>query len=131
MLKSVVSILLGALILVTGSGVTLAKMVCLKSGHTEITLNIPDDCCKHEHAHAPVTIEEKCCDITNMNVDILQYVVSATQNIQKSFVAIEIPAATFNYDSYSEIVTVVFREHAETENLTFPPIRVLHRTFLI
>ncbi len=130
-LKSTLSFLLGAIILVTGSGVSLAKMVCAKSGSTSITLNVPDDCCTHEHEHAPVTIEEKCCDISNMHLDIMQYIVSATQNIQKSVVSVDVPAITFSFDSYSEIVSAVVREHCDTELKDSPPIRILTGTFII
>jgi hypothetical protein len=131
--KSTLSIFLCAMILVTGSGVSLAKMVCVKSGYTSITINVPDDCCKHEHPHAPVTLEEKCCDISGMHVDILQYVVSATQNIQKSFVAIEVPSLSSDLD-YAQSDNIashsssVFRDQPKS---SFPPIRILTRTFLI
>lgn len=119
------------MILLAGSGVSLAKMACVKSGNTLITLNQPDDCCKHEHEHAPVTIEEKCCDVSSMHIDALQYLASSSQNIQKSFVSVEVPSASFNFDAFSEVVSTVFRTHADTELTSAPPIRILTRTFLI
>jgi hypothetical protein len=130
-LKSVVSVFLGIIILVAGSSVTLAKMVCLKSGYTSITLNEPDDCCKHEHEHAPFTFEEKCCDVSSMHLEALQYLVSSSQNIEKLQAFIEVPAVAFNFDSYSEIVSSVTREHCDTELADSPPIRILTRTFII
>jgi hypothetical protein len=130
-LKSIVSVFLGVIILLTGSSVTLAKMVCLKSGYTSITLNKPDDCCKHEHEHAPVNIEEKCCDLSSMHLEALQYLSSSSQNIQKSMVFIEVPALQFSFDSFSEIVSAVVREHCDTELAASPPIRILTGTFRI
>lgn len=132
-LKSTLSILLGVIILVTGSGVSLAKMVCVKSGYTSITINVPDDCCQHEHEHAPVTIEEKCCDISSMHVDILQYVVSATQNIQKSFVSIEVPStlSDFGYAQSDNAVAADFRNFSSPPESSYPPVRIFTKSFLI
>lgn len=130
-LKSFVSILLGAMILFTGSSVSLAKMVCAKSGATSITLNKPDECCVHDHEHAPFNFEEKCCDVSSMHLDALQYIVTSSQNIQKSVLFIEVPAVAFSFDSYSEIVSAVAREHCETELADSPPIRILTGTFII
>lgn len=129
--KSCLAIFLGVIILLTGSSLTLAKMVCLKSGYTSITLNKPDDCCKHEHEHAPFTLEEKCCDVSSMHIDVLQYLTSSSQNIQKSMVCVEVPTLTFHFDSYSEIVSAVVREHSDKELTSLPPIRILTRTFII
>lgn len=132
-LKSIVALFLGVIILLTGTSLTLAKMVCLKSGYTSITFNKPDDCCKHEHEHAPVTIEEKCCDVSSMHLEALQYLVSSSQNIQKSFVAIEVtsPLSTFGYAQFDN----AFLNHARRLSLpiasSYPPIRILTRTFLI
>jgi len=132
-LKSTLSIVLGVMILVTGSGVSLAKMVCVKSGYTSISLNTPDDCCKHEHEQAPVTIEEKCCDISSMHVDILQYVVSATQNIEKSFVSIEVPSvlsALCTAWSDNKLSADIRRCSLPVES-SYPPVRILTKSFLI
>jgi hypothetical protein len=130
-LKPSLAVVLGILILLAGSGISLAKMACVKSGYTSITLNEPDDCCQHEHEHAPVSFEEKCCDISSMHIEALQYLNSSSQNIQKSFVSIAIPAVAFHSDAYSETVSAVAREHCDTEFTSSPPIRILTRTFLI
>ena len=66
-----------------------------------------------------------------MHIDALQYLVSSSQNIQKSMVFVEIPAIAFSFDSYSEIVSAVVREHCDTELADAPPIRILTRTFII
>ncbi len=132
-LKSTLSILLGAMILVTGSGVSLAKMVCAKSGYTSISINVPDDCCKHEHEHAPVTIEEKCCDISNMKIDILQYVVSATQNIEKSVVWFDVSSAlsAFDYAQSDNSVCIELRRFSFPHESSYPPVRIFTKSFLI
>lgn len=129
--KSCIAVFLGVVILLAGSSLTLAKMVCLKSGATLITLTIPEDCCGHDCEGAPVTIDEKCCDISSMHIETLQYLISSSQNIQKSTVCVEVPALTYYFDSYSEIVSAVVREYGDTELTSHPPIRILTGTFLI
>lgn len=131
--KAIISVFLGVLILITGSGISLAKMVCLKSGYTEITLNTPDECCKHEHEHAPVTIEEKCCDISNVNVDILHYIVSASQHIEKSVVW-TFSQETLSFPDFSRIYNASSENHRNylfPPELSSPPLRVFTKTFLI
>lgn len=130
-LKSGIAILLGAIILLMGSGVSIAKMVCLKSGHTAITLNKPDDCCKHEHEHAPVELEEKCCDVSSLNVEALQYVSAAQQNIVKSIDFVELPSLDFGIAAFTDVVTLKFREHAVPQDLSIPPVRIFTKSFLI
>jgi hypothetical protein len=131
--KSAISILLGILILLTGSGISLAKMNCLKSGDIEITWNTPDDCCKHEHAHAPVTIEEKCCDISSVNIDILHYVVSATQNIQKSLAWFDVSStlSVLDFGQNDKVVSTIIRQYTIPPGSSSPPIRIFTKTFLI
>lgn len=131
-LKSTLSILLGIMILVTGSGVSLAKMVCLKSGYTQITLNEPDDCCQHEHNYAPVTIEEKCCDISSLSIELYQYLNSATQSIEKTLSIVEVASpSTITFASYSNVITTHFREYCDPPESSIPPIRIFSKSFLI
>jgi len=130
-LKGTISIFLGMLILVTGSGISLAKMVCLKSGYTQITLNTPDECCKHEHEHAPVTIESKCCDITSMNVDILHYLVSSSQHLEKSMVWIEITLFQFSSLKIETPIASTDHQYQYPPELSSPDFFVLTKTFLI
>jgi hypothetical protein len=129
--KSSIAVLLGAVILLMGSGMSLAKMVCVKSGHTAITLNIPDDCCKHEHEHAPANIEEKCCDVSSLNVEALQYLNSTQHSIVKSIEFIELPSPDRGIIAYEEIITAQFREHSVPENLSIPPVRIFTKSFQI
>lgn len=131
--KATISIFLGVLILITGSGISLAKMVCLKSGYTEISFATPDDCCKHEHEHSPVTIEEKCCDISNVSFDILHYIASASQHIEKSVVW-TVTHATLSYTDYSRIYyrsAENYQNYLYPPDLSSPPLRVFTKTFLI
>lgn len=131
-LKSIVALFLGVIILLTGTSLTLAKMVCLKSGYTSITFNQPDECCKHEHADAPVTIDEKCCDVSSMHLEALQYLISSSQNIQKSFVAIEVaPLSIFDYTRFDNSVSNQVRRFSIPIESSLPPIRILTGTFLI
>jgi hypothetical protein len=131
--RSTISIVLGVMILLTGSGVSLAKMVCIKSGYMTISVSQPDDCCKHEHDHAPVTLEEKCCDVSSMHVAALQFLIASSHNIEKSFVAIELPAAlsSLGFDQSNQSVSLELRRHGTFLASSYPPIRIFTRTFLI
>lgn len=131
-LKSSLSIVIGIMILLAGSGFSLAKMVCLKSGYTQISLNEPDDCCKHEHEHAPVTIEEKCCDISNISIEVFQYLNSATQTVQKSFAsAVFFSPNGLSVQSTSTVSTNQCSGPALPPDIDEPPIRILTKSFLI
>lgn len=132
-LKSTLSILLGVMILLTGSGVSLAKMVCVKSGYTSITINVPDDCCNHEEQHAPVTIEEKCCDISSMHIAMLQYLTSVTQNIQKSITWFDITSTLSVLDCTrtDKAVTIELRRFCFPPDSSYPPVRIFTKSFLI
>lgn len=131
-LKSAISIFLGMLILVTGSGISLAKMVCLKSGHIEFSLNEPDDCCPRSEHKADVTIDEKCCDISSINVDVLHYIVSATQSIEKSVALFDIPSGiVFDFVSLEHVNTSHFCGLSDPPELSTPPIRIFTKSFLI
>ncbi len=133
-LKSTISILLGIMILVTGSGVSLAKMVCLKSGYIQFSLSEPDDCCPpHEEQTSDVIIDEKCCDISSMNIDILDYLVSATQNIEKSVVIFNIPSTLSVLDcaQTDNAGTIISWFDPGSLESSLPPIRILTKSFLI
>lgn len=130
--KSTISIFLGILILVTGSGVSLAKMVCLKSGYTQFSLNEPDDCCPHADEVPAISFEEKCCDISSMNVDVLHYLVSATQSIEKSVAVFDVPTGiVFDFVSLQHVNTSQFCDLADPPELSTPPIRIFAKSFLI
>lgn len=57
------SILLSTLILFTGSGLIVGKMVCLKSGYELISLEQAKDCCDDDSNKSK--IDSRCCDISN------------------------------------------------------------------
>lgn len=131
-LKGIVTILLSALILLGGSGISLAKMVCLKSGYTEITLNTPDECCKHEHEHAPVTLEEKCCDISNMNVDLQQFITSNYNQIIKTDYWLPVAfLINFDFFTFSKASLFNFNMHNADPDLSGPLVRILIQSFQI
>lgn len=58
------SLLLSILILVSGSGLVIGRMVCLKSGYVQIAANEVKDCCDDEN----ITTEfaDQCCAISNV-----------------------------------------------------------------
>ena len=60
---SCTSILLSTLILFTGSGLIVGKMVCLKSGYELISLEQAKDCCDDNSNKSK--IDSRCCDISN------------------------------------------------------------------
>lgn len=131
-LKGIVTILLSALILLGGSGISLAKMVCLKSGYTEITLNTPDECCAHEHEHAPVTIEEKCCDISNMSVDLENFITSNYSQIIKTDYWLPVAfLINFDFFTFSEASLFNFNSRNADPDLSGPLVRILIQSFQI
>lgn len=131
-LKGIVTILLSALILLGGSGISLAKMVCLKSGYTEITLNTPDECCAHEHEHAPVTIEEKCCDISNMSVDLENFITSNYSQIIKTDYWLPVAfLINFDFFTFSKASLFNFNTLNTDLDLSGPLVRILIQSFQI
>ncbi|MDQ3110059.1 MAG: hypothetical protein M3R17_09205 [Bacteroidota bacterium] len=78
------SLLLSLLLLVSGSGLIIGKMVCLKSGYTQITTNEAKDCCLHEEGKA--SFEDQCCAVNNISFQ-QQHFVSQNQQVIKSFAA--------------------------------------------
>jgi hypothetical protein len=129
--KLSVSVLLSLMILIGGSGISLAKMVCLKSGNSVIMMNTPDDCCAHEHEHAPVTIEEKCCDISNLNVDALHFLVSSSAHFEKAVSCAALPvqiniftAIQFSSDEFAP-------QQERIPDVHGPAIRIFTKSFLI
>ena len=131
-LKGIVTILLSTLILLGGSGISLAKMVCLKSGYTEISLNTPDECCAHEHEHAPVTIEEKCCDISNMSVDLENFITSNSSQIIKTDYWFPVAfLINFDFFTFSKASLFNFNTHNADPDLSGPLVRILIQSFQI
>lgn len=66
------SLLLSVLILVSGSGLIIGKMVCLKSGYVQISANEAKDCCDDEEIATEFT--DQCCAITNLTFHQQQFV---------------------------------------------------------
>ena len=77
--KKITSLSLAIVFLLSGFGFTIGKMVCLKSGKTEVSLEFIEDCCAkakkqnvaccdgEEISQEAITIikNENCCDISN------------------------------------------------------------------
>lgn len=58
-LRSAFSILMAMIVLVTGTGFTIKKMVCLSTGQTEVSIySFSGECCEAEEIYA----EESCCE---------------------------------------------------------------------
>lgn len=60
--------IMALLLLLATSGITVSRMSCLISGHSELSLGIADDCCEEEE-HAGATIEATCCDLDQAGTD--------------------------------------------------------------
>jgi len=50
------------LLLLATSGLTVSRMSCLISGHSELSIGIVDDCCPEED-HEGTSVEATCCDL--------------------------------------------------------------------
>lgn len=66
------SLLLSLFILVSGSGLIIGKMVCLKSGYVQISANEVKDCCDHEEIKTEFS--DQCCAISNLAFQQQQFV---------------------------------------------------------
>lgn len=66
------SLLLSLFILVSGSGLIIGKMVCLKSGYVQIAANEVKDCCNDDAL--TFQYKDKCCDISNVGFQQQQFV---------------------------------------------------------
>jgi hypothetical protein len=66
------SLLLSLFILVSGSGLIIGKMVCLKSGYVQISANEVKDCCDEEGTATEFT--DQCCAISNLTFQQQQFV---------------------------------------------------------
>lgn len=66
------SLLLSLFILVSGSGLIIGKMVCLKSGYVQISANEVKDCCDDETL--TFQYNDQCCDISNFAFEQQQFV---------------------------------------------------------
>ncbi len=131
--KSAVSIVLGILILLSGSGITLAKMVCLKSGSVSISFAAPEDCCGEEDCDDQAVIEERCCDISNVSIAVLEYVGASTQSFEKSNIWFNAPIILPLLDcarSDKNAMHTIFLKN-QPPKLFSPPIRIFTKTFLI
>jgi hypothetical protein len=58
------SLLLSLFILVSGSGLIIGKMVCLKSGYVQISANEVKDCC--DNGKIATEFNDQCCAINNL-----------------------------------------------------------------
>lgn len=129
--KSSVSILLGIMFMLSGGSFSLAKMVCLKSGNSVITVNTPDDCCAHEHEHAPVTIEERCCDISNLNVDALHFLVSSSSHFEKAVTCAALPVYLNSYTAVQFTAEDSAPLQERIPDVHAPSIRILTKSFQV
>jgi hypothetical protein len=59
------SLLLSLLILVSGSGLVIGKMICLHSGHVIFSASEAKDCCKDENEKP--AFKKQCCAISNIS----------------------------------------------------------------
>jgi hypothetical protein len=66
------SLLLSLFILVSGSGLIISKMVCLKSGYVQISANEAEDCCTDDDQKAE--FKDQCCAISNFSFQQQQFV---------------------------------------------------------
>jgi hypothetical protein len=67
------SLLLSLFILVSGSGLIIGKMVCLKSGYVHISANEVKDCCDDEE-EIKTEFTDHCCDISSLAFQQQQFV---------------------------------------------------------
>ncbi len=67
-------------LLLSGLGFTINKMVCLKSGKTKISLTHVKSCCGKKGSEQS-TIKSNCCDLTNTSFDLRDFNSSQKVNV--------------------------------------------------
>jgi hypothetical protein len=121
------SILLCVAILFGTQGITIGKMICLKSGRTIYSLKAPVDCCKKDAAGKDV-IKPKCCDLKSSTLKL-----SGFHGIDLK-TSIPLFATMIEYSVLNE---PVIPEYLTVELCTNGPplsgraVLILHSTFLI
>lgn len=71
--RSGLALVLALVLLAAGSGMTIGRMVCLKSGRSFVKLEPLNDCCA-ERGQGKATIGEHCCSIQNFVLQTDQFV---------------------------------------------------------
>lgn len=66
------------LLLLATSGVTVSRMSCLISGHSELSLGIVEDCCP-EQEHEGTSVEATCCDLDQAGTERVELLPSSEQ----------------------------------------------------
>ena len=82
-LQKLTSVLLIMAVLLFSIGLTMNKMVCLKSGKIKISLHQVKNCCK-EKTSDQTTIKSNCCDISSAFFGLDNYSVSEINAIHLS-----------------------------------------------
>lgn len=80
------SILLSALILVSGTGLIIGKMTCLESGHTVVKTGEAKDCCKNEQPGT--AIRNNCCAFNQLAISGGNFIPSSPHFIKTQLAAV-------------------------------------------
>lgn len=81
-----VSILLSAIILLSGSGLIIGKMTCLKSGHEFFSAKQAKDCCGDESTQT--SLKGKCCDLKNIAFQSQNFVSQNYTHLKTNFASL-------------------------------------------
>lgn len=76
--KKITSLCLVIVLLLSGLGFTINKMVCLKSGKTKISFTHVTDCCNKKQS-SQSRIKSNCCDLKNTTFDLDDF--SSSKNV--------------------------------------------------
>lgn len=63
--QKISALFLAVLILLFSFGFTINKMICLKSGITEVSLGNIKDCCEAEDPTPSTDVKDNCCDLNS------------------------------------------------------------------
>jgi hypothetical protein len=79
---------MAVLLMLATSGLTVSRMSCLISGHSELSLGIVDDCCPEEE-HESASVEASCCDLEKAGAQRFD-LLSSTELVLIALTAVEI-----------------------------------------
>jgi hypothetical protein len=85
---------MAVLFLVSGMGITMSRMSCLKSGKTRVAFHELKDCCAKK-SDVPVAIKENCCDIKTSSLKLANF-----QSSQKGQLK-PVVVGPFQYNEFS------------------------------
>lgn len=106
-LRLVTLLVSAAIILVSGSGFAISKMLCIESGKVSYSVEKADDCCAGDDENS---LKEKCCDYSSQSIKV-DHFIKNDFSFQPAVIATIVPLI-FNFFSDLPQSKFVFNKEA-------------------